>query len=118
MLARLRHHAFVGGDDEKGEVDAGRAGEHRPHESLVTGDVDDADRPNAVDLKWGETQLDRYATALLLREPIGVDPGEGAHQCRLAVIAVPGGSENHVATSAARGDALSGSCSHISKARS
>ena len=44
VLARLRHHAFVGGDDEHDQIDADRAGDHRAHEALVAGHVDDADR--------------------------------------------------------------------------
>ena len=46
MLARLRHDAFVGRDDEQREVDPRRAGDHRAHERLVAGHVDDADRPD------------------------------------------------------------------------
>ena len=44
VLARLRHHALVGGDDEQREVDAGGAGEHGAHEGLVARHVDDAER--------------------------------------------------------------------------
>ena len=49
VLARLRHHAFVGGDDEQREIDSGRAGDHRAHERLVPRNVDDADRADAVE---------------------------------------------------------------------
>ena len=43
VLARLRHHAVVGGDHQQREVDAGRAGEHVLDEALVAGHVDEAD---------------------------------------------------------------------------
>ena len=80
MLARLRHHALVGGDDEQREVDAGRAGDHRAHERLVARDVDDADRADAVERERREAELDRDAAPLLLGQPIGVDAGERAHE--------------------------------------
>ena len=44
VLARLRHHAVVAGDDEQREVDAGRARDHGAHEALVPGHVDDRER--------------------------------------------------------------------------
>ena len=43
VLAGLRHHPVVGGDDEEREVDAGGAGEHVADQPLVAGDVDEAD---------------------------------------------------------------------------
>ena len=43
VLARLRHHRFVGGDDQQHAVDAADAGQHRPHEALVAGHVDERD---------------------------------------------------------------------------
>ncbi len=43
VLARLRHHAVVGGDEQQREVDAGRAREHGAHQPLVAGHVDEAD---------------------------------------------------------------------------
>ena len=61
MLARLRHHAFVGGDDEQREVDPRRAGDHGAHERLVAGHVDDADRADAVERERREAEVDRDA---------------------------------------------------------
>ena len=46
VLARLGHHAVVGGDDHQVQVDPGRAGDHRAHEALVAGHVDDAQAPS------------------------------------------------------------------------
>ena len=43
MLARLRHRAIVGGDDQQREVDAGGAGEHVVDQLLVAGHVDEAE---------------------------------------------------------------------------
>jgi hypothetical protein len=47
VLARLRHHAVVGGDAQQKEVHARGARDHRPHEALVPGDVDHR-QPSAV----------------------------------------------------------------------
>ena len=38
----------------------------------------------------GETQVDGDAAPLLLLEPVGVDPRQGLHQRRFAVVNVPG----------------------------
>ncbi len=43
MLARLRHDAVVGGNDEQDEIDAGRTREHIAHEFLVPRNVDEAE---------------------------------------------------------------------------
>lgn len=43
VLARLRHHAIVGGDNEQRELDAARPRDHRMHEALVAGHVDEAE---------------------------------------------------------------------------
>ncbi len=97
MLARLRHHALVGGDDEQREVHTGGAGEHVAHESLVAGHVHDAQREIA-DHERREAQLDRDPAALLLGEAVGVDAGERLHERGLAVIDVAGGAEDHSAS--------------------
>ena len=102
VLARLRHDAFVGGDDEQRDVDARRAGDHRADERLVAGHVDDADGADAVEHERREAEVDRDAAALLLGQPIGVDAGERAYERRLAVIDVAGGAEDHAALQAAR----------------
>ena len=83
-LARLRHHAVVGGDDEHGDV--GHLGAARAHrrEGLVAGRVEERDAP-AVDL--GLVRAD------VLGDPagLGLDDGRLAdrvEQRRLAVVDV------------------------------
>ena len=100
MLARLRHHAFVGGDDEQREIDSRRAGDHRAHERLVTRDVDDADRADPLEHERREAELDRDAAPLLFGQSIGVDAGQRANERRLAVIDVPRGADDHAGSSA------------------
>jgi hypothetical protein len=94
VLARLRHHALVGGDHEQHEVDAGRAGHHRAHEALVARHVDEAEAQPAAEVERREAELDRDAARLLLGEAIGVDAGQRAHERRLAVVDVAGRAEH------------------------
>ena len=42
----------------------------------------------------GEAEVDRQPPPLLLLEPVGVGPGEGQHERRLAVVDVPGGGDD------------------------
>ena len=99
VLARLRHHAVVAGDDEQREVDAGRAGDHRAHEALVPRHVDDRERAARRAREVRIAERDGDAARLLLRQAVGVDAGERAHERRLAVIDVPGGAELRVGAS-------------------
>ncbi len=63
VLDGLRHHAFIGGNDEQRDVNAARTCDHGPDERLVPGHVDHANGSKAVELQWRETQLDRDARA-------------------------------------------------------
>ncbi len=49
MLDRLRHDAVIGGDDQQREIDSAGAGQHGMDEALMTGDVDETERPVAGD---------------------------------------------------------------------
>jgi hypothetical protein len=48
VLTRLRHDSFVGGDHEQRDVDAARAGHHRPDERFVSRHVHNPDRTQAI----------------------------------------------------------------------
>ena len=85
MLAGLGHGAFVGGDDEEGEVDATGASEHVLDEALVTGDIDDTYVASRGEGEPGETEVDGQAALLLLAEAVGIDVGEGTDEGALAV---------------------------------
>ena len=82
VLARLRHHAVVGGDDHQEQVDPRRPGDHRAHEALVARHVDDRQPPPRRQLERRVAELDRDPALLLLRQPVGVDAGEGADERR------------------------------------
>ncbi len=117
MLARLRHDAVVGGNHQDHEVDAGGAGQHVVHQALVARHIDEADGLAVGPRPVGEAQIDGDAARLLLLEPVGVDPGEPAHQRRLAVIDMAGGTDDHgPASSSSRGCTARRSASPISAA--
>ncbi len=90
VLARLRHDAVVAGDHEQGEVDPGRAGDHRAHEALVAGHVDDREHAAGGQRQARVAEGDRDAALALFGQAVGVDARERAHEGRLAVIDVPG----------------------------
>lgn len=95
VLARLRHDAVVGSDDQQREVDAAGAGDHGVHQALVAGYVDEADAPAARRIKERIAQLDADAALFFLRQAIGIDAGEHAHQRGLAVVDVACGADDH-----------------------
>ncbi len=103
VLAGLRHHAVLGRDHEEDGVDASGAGDHRAHEGLVAGDVDDAGGDAGAELPGGEAELDGDAAAFLLGEAVGVDAGEGADEGGLAVVDVSGRAEDEGAVGPGHG---------------
>ena len=58
MLARLRHHAIVGRNDEKHVVYAARPCQHRVDEALVAGHVDEADTGSIGQGAVGKAEVD------------------------------------------------------------
>ena len=90
MLVRLRPRALARVDDEQEEVDAGRAGDHRAHEALVAGDVDERQAAAVGQVERRVAELDRDAARLLLGQAVGVLARERAHERSLAVVDVTG----------------------------
>ena len=101
MLSRLRHDTLVGGDDEKRDVDAGGARDHRPHQALMPRHVDEAD---CLIVRAGhvrEAEVDRDAARLLFLQAIGVDAGQRADERGLAVVDVARCTDDHALAAAA-----------------
>ena len=96
MLAGLRHHRLVCGDDQHDGVDAADAGQHVLDEPLVPRHVDESDRRLVVQAQAGKADVDGDAALFLLLQPVGVDAGQRLHQRRLAVIDVSGGADHDV----------------------
>ena len=94
VLARLRHRAVVGGDDQQHMVDAGGAGQHVAHQFLVARHVDEAQHLAVRQRLVGKAQVDSNAAFLLLLQAVGVHAGERLHERRLAVVDVACGSDD------------------------
>ena len=93
VLVGLRARALRRVDDEQEQVDPRRPGDHRPHEPLVAGDVDERQRRPTRKLEGRVPEVDRDAARALLRQPVGVLPRQRADERRLAVVDVPGGAD-------------------------
>ena len=96
VFASLRHDGIVGGDDEQGEIDAGRPGEHVLDEALVAGHVHDAEAERRQ-IEVGEADVDGDAAGLFFGEAVAVDAGQRLDERGLAVVDVAGGAEDQVA---------------------
>ena len=95
MLMRLRHRPIIGGDDQERVVEPGRAGDHIVDKTFVSGYIHETDRLAGLGAQMGKAEIDRDAPPLLLRQPVGIDPGEGAHQRGLPMIDVSGSPDDH-----------------------
>ena len=104
VLFGLGHDPFVGRDHEQRDVDARRAGEHVAHEALVARHVHHARLNFVTQRERSEAKVDGDPPALLLLPAIGVDPGEGLHERRLAVVDVTGRADYEAADGTRAGD--------------
>ena len=96
VLARLGLDGFIRRDHEQHHIDACGTRQHIANEALVAGHVDEAETGVLRKLKVSETEVDGDAAALLFREAVGVDSGEGADESGLAVVDVTGGTYDNV----------------------
>jgi hypothetical protein len=76
MLFGLGHDAFIGGDDEEGQINAAHARQHIFDEVAVAGHVDYAHFFFAQ-RQPGKAEVNCQGTRLLLRQPVGINAGEG-----------------------------------------
>ena len=74
MLARLRHDAFVCGNDKSNGVDSVSAGQHVFYKPLVARNIDKTD-PRGTQSQIGKAQIDRDPASLFFRQTIGVVSG-------------------------------------------
>ena len=115
MLARLRRDALHGRDDQHRALRAARTRHHGADEILVTGRVNQVERPTRH-LAMGKPQRDRQATGFFLGQPVRLNPREPAHQRRLAMIHMADHNHAgrcHVAAIAPSAATISGSSSSI-----
>ena len=95
VLTGLGHDGVVGRDDEHGEVQSGRAGEHISDETLVTRDVHERD-PQPTEFELGETEINGNPPLLLGREAVGINAGQFSDKRGLAVVDMTRGPDNEV----------------------
>jgi len=81
----LGHPAVVGRDGKEGEVHSAHSGDHVADEIGVAGDVDDAQFVSGsvalvVEREVGKAEFDGDPALFLLRQAVGIGPGEDAHQ--------------------------------------
>ena len=93
VLMGLRASSLSRVDHEEEEIDSGRPGNHRAHEPLVAGNIDQRQSRAVVEQERRVPEIDRDPAPPLLGQPIRVLPRERLDQLRLAVVDVPGGSD-------------------------
>ena len=93
---RLLLWEIVRGYHQQDAVNPTDARQHVFDESLMPGNIDKSNL-EAFELEVAEAQVDSNAAELFLFQPVGVHAGESFHQCTLAVVDVPGSSDDHVA---------------------
>src|SRR5450755_3281861 len=98
MLARLRHHPVIGGDDQQREVNARRSCKHGVNETLVAGNVDEAKHVALLNRRIRVAKLDGNTASLFLGQPIGVHARQRSDKRRLAMVDVARGSDNHASS--------------------
>jgi hypothetical protein len=94
VFTRLRHYAFVSRDDQRHKINPMRAREHVLYESFVAGNIYEP-YANIVEIEFRKSQIDGDPPTLLFRQAVGVDSRQGANKRGLAVVDVPGGSDDY-----------------------
>jgi hypothetical protein len=94
VLARLRHHALVRGDDEQRRLNAPHACEHVLDEVAVAGHVNHADGCAIGQREPREAEVNRHLAFAFFFEAVRVDAGQRFDEGGLAVIYVAGGADN------------------------
>ena len=95
MLARLGFDGFIGGNHKKNQIDSTRAGKHVADEPLVPGHIHESDA-HVAEIEKREAKINRDPAALLFLEAIRMRARERGHERRLAVINMPGCSDDDV----------------------
>ena len=103
VLARLGHHAFVGGHHQEHRVHAVHPGQHVVQEAGLPGDVDDPDPLPAGEVQVSKPEVDGHAAPVLLRETVGVDAGQRLDEGGFAVVNMAGGANDRHRGSGQRG---------------
>jgi hypothetical protein len=96
MFPGLRHHTFVGRDDQHQEIEPARTGDHGSYKFFVTRYVDDGQTHSIAEFEGRESQFDGDPTRLFLWKTIEVASGQRANQRGLSVIDMAGRTEHEM----------------------
>src|SRR5208283_5389957 len=98
VFAGLRLDGFVSRNHEQHQIDAADSRQHVAHEAFVAGNVHETHADGlsrgAGEIEVGETDVDGDAAPFLLFQAIGIDAGQSAHQCALAMVNVARGAND------------------------
>ena len=86
VLPGLRHHGFIGSDDEHHQINPADTRKHVLDESFMAGNVDEANRCIGIQGEMRKTDIDRNATFLLFFQAIGVNSRERFNQRGFAMV--------------------------------
>ncbi len=75
MLTGLRHHCFIGGNDEEHRINTTHTGEHVLDKTLVSGDIDQTHFPPTRQGQPGKSQIDGHLALLLFAQTVGINTG-------------------------------------------
>jgi hypothetical protein len=96
VLTRLGHYAFIRRNHQHHRGNAAGTGKHVPNEERVPWHIHEADAQRRsirrVGVQRSESEIDGDSTPLLFRQPIGINAGQRANKCCLAVIDMAGRS--------------------------
>ena len=94
VLDGLGARSVVGRHDQHRGIDLARPDEHVADQPVVPGDVDEVELGAVGQGEVGVADVDGHPAPALLGQPVGVDPGQGPQQRRLAVVDVAGGPDD------------------------
>ena len=90
MFAGLRPDALGQSHHQQRRIDAAGPRQHSMHEPLVPRHIDEAEVT-----RIRVSQVDGDAAPLFLGQTVGINTGQGFDQCRLAMVHMAGGADDH-----------------------
>ena len=102
VLAGLRHHAVVCGDDQQHAVDTAGPGEHVVHEAFMTGDIDEAGQVGLTQRGVEVAEINGDAAQAFFLPTVAGLSGQCLEQGGFAVVDVPRGADDHDASACCR----------------
>ncbi len=96
MFPGLRHHPFICGHHQEGEIDADRSADHGMYEISVPGHIDHTQRIPRGQPEMGKTEVDGNTASFFLLVRVAVDTAERLDQRGLAVIDMTGGTHDEM----------------------